>query len=61
MFVDELRWEETEGTKHDKIHVLKLNNDEWEQVGLFLGLLSVCILYDLVIQYHQQKSTMFTL
>lgn len=43
MFVDELRWEETEGTKRDKIRALKLDNDEWERVRLFLGLLSVCI------------------
>jgi hypothetical protein len=41
MFIDELRWEE-EGSKRDKIRELKLDNDEWERVSIFLGLLSVC-------------------
>ena len=48
-FVDELCWEETDGTKCNKICVLKLDNNEWEQVSLFLGLLSVSILDGLVI------------
>ena len=40
-FIDELRWDETDGVKRDKIRALKLNNDEWQCVGLFLGLLAV--------------------
>jgi len=42
IFVDELRWEESDGQKQDRIRVLKLNNDEWERVNMFLGLLTVC-------------------
>ena len=41
VFVDELRWEETDGSKRDKIRVLKLDNDTWGRVNIFLGLLSV--------------------
>jgi hypothetical protein len=40
-FVDELRWEEDDSAKRDKIRELKLRGEEWERVNLFLGLLSV--------------------
>jgi hypothetical protein len=40
-FVDELQWEEDNSAKCDKICKLKLRGEEWEQVNLFLGLLSV--------------------
>jgi hypothetical protein len=40
-FVDELRWEETNSEKRDKIRELKLNGEEWGRVRTFLGLLSV--------------------
>ena len=43
-FIDELRWEEHDSAKRDKIHELKLTSDEWVQVNIFLGLLSVCLL-----------------
>ena len=49
-FVDELCWEETDAAKHDKIHVLKLDSDEWKCVNMFLGLLAVCVSYALSIQ-----------
>ena len=42
-FVDELRWEETEPAKRDKIRELKLNSEEWKHADMFLGLLAVCI------------------
>ena len=41
-FVDELRWEEQDSTKHDKIHELKFTSEEWTQVNTFLDLLTVC-------------------
>jgi hypothetical protein len=40
-FVDELRWEEADSEKRDKIRELKLNGEEWGRVNTFLGLLSV--------------------
>ena len=40
-FVDELRWEEQDLAKCDKLRELKLTGDEWARVTLFLGLLSV--------------------
>jgi hypothetical protein len=40
-FVDELKWEETDLAKRDKIREQKLTSEEWERVHLFLGLLSV--------------------
>jgi hypothetical protein len=40
-FVDELRWEESDGVKREKIRELKLNKEEWEQVDAFLSLLTV--------------------
>ena len=43
-FIDELRWEEHDSAKWDKIRELKLTSDEWVQVNIFLGLLSVCLL-----------------
>src|SRR5258708_28595369 len=49
IFVDELRWEETDVSKCDKIRALKLNNEEWHRVNVFLGLLSVCLQYILVV------------
>ena len=42
-FVDELRWEERDSAKCDKIRELKLTSEEWERVKIFLGLLSVCL------------------
>jgi hypothetical protein len=41
-FVDELRWEEQDSTKRNKIRELKLTSEEWVRVNTFLGLLSVC-------------------
>ena len=41
-FVDELRWEEQDSTKRDKIHELKLTSEEWTRVNTFLDLLTVC-------------------
>jgi hypothetical protein len=41
--IDELRWEETDSSKRDKIRALKLDSDEWQNVGTFLSLLAVCI------------------
>jgi hypothetical protein len=40
-FVDELRWEESDSAKRNKIGELKLNPEEWERVATFLSLLSV--------------------
>jgi hypothetical protein len=45
IFVDELRWEETDLSKRDKIRALKLDDDEWQRVNMFLSLLSVRLLY----------------
>jgi hypothetical protein len=52
-FIDELRWEETEPAKCDKIRELKLNNEEWKNVDMFVGLLAVCISHTLVIQIYE--------
>ena len=41
-FVEELRWEEADSIKRDKIRELKLTSGEWGRVALFLGLLGVC-------------------
>ncbi|KAG6870481.1 hypothetical protein C0995_012706 [Termitomyces sp. Mi166 len=38
-FVDELRWEETDSSKRNKIHALKLDEEEWKQVSSFTDLL----------------------
>jgi hypothetical protein len=43
--VDELRWEEQDSAKRDKIRELKLTSEEWEQVNTFLGLLSVSTIF----------------
>jgi MoaA/NifB/PqqE/SkfB family radical SAM enzyme len=40
-FVDELRWEEMDLAKREKIRELKLTSEEWERVHLFLSLLNV--------------------
>jgi hypothetical protein len=45
IFVDELRWEETDSSKREKLRSLKLDNDEWQRVNMFLGLLSVRLPY----------------
>ena len=45
IFINKLRWDKNDLSKHDKICALKLNNDEWQRVNMFLGLLSVCILW----------------
>jgi len=42
-FVDELRYEETNSRKRDKIRDLKLDSEEWGRVHLFLGLLGICL------------------
>jgi hypothetical protein len=42
-FVDELRWEEQDSSKRDKIRELKLTTEEWARVNIFLDLLSVCL------------------
>jgi hypothetical protein len=42
-FVDELRWEEQDSVKRDKIRELKLTGEEWARVSTFLGLLSVSL------------------
>ena len=52
-FVDELRWEETDSVKRDKIRELKLNGEEWKHVDMFLGLLAVCISHTLIIYTHE--------
>jgi len=44
-FVDKLRWEEQDFTKHDGIHGLKLISEEWKRVNTFLSLLGVCLLF----------------
>jgi hypothetical protein len=44
-FVDELRWEEHDTAKRDKIRDMKLSGDEWERVNTFLGLLSVRLFF----------------
>ena len=49
-FVDELRWEEQDSAKRDKIRELKLMGEEWVQVNMFLGLLSVRLLFHLSIE-----------
>jgi hypothetical protein len=51
-FVDELRWEEQDSTKRDKIRELKLTSEEWVRVGTFLDLLSVCLLFLLQLWYQ---------
>jgi len=49
IFVNELHWEETDVSKCDKICALKLDNDKWQWVDVFLGLLSVCLPYILMV------------
>jgi hypothetical protein len=39
--VDELRWEEQDLGKRDKLREMKLSAEEWARVNTFLGLLSV--------------------
>jgi hypothetical protein len=51
-FVDELRWEEQDSTKRDKIRELKLTSEEWVRVNTFLGLLSVCFIFHLCLRYQ---------
>jgi hypothetical protein len=56
-FVEELRWEETDAAKRDKIRELKLNDEEWKYADMFIGLLAVCISHtptrSLVIQTYE--------
>ena len=47
-FVDELRWDEQDSAKHDKLHELKLTSEEWARVHIFLGLLGVCVCFRLL-------------
>jgi hypothetical protein len=49
-FVDELRWEEVDSAKREKIRELKLTSEEWERVNTFLSLLSVCLRFCLLIK-----------
>jgi hypothetical protein len=42
-FVDELRWEEKDSAKRDKIRELRLTGEEWARISTFLGLLSVSL------------------
>jgi hypothetical protein len=42
-FIDELVWEEKKDkVKREKIRALMLTDEEWDRVGVFLSLLSVC-------------------
>jgi hypothetical protein len=50
VFIDELRWEEQDSAKRDKIRELKLTSEEWARVNTFLGLLSVHLLFCLHIK-----------
>jgi hypothetical protein len=43
-FIDKLCWEETDSAKRAKLRELKLSCEEWEQVNVFLGLLSVSLI-----------------
>ena len=45
-FIDELRWEETDSLKCNKLTELKLDEDEWNRVTNFIYLLSVCISFE---------------
>ena len=51
-FVDEIWWEEQDSTKCDKICELKFTSEEWVWVNTFLGLLSVCLIFHLCLQYQ---------
>ncbi len=42
-FIGELRWEESDLTKRDKMCKQKLISEEWARVTIFLGLLIVCL------------------
>jgi hypothetical protein len=44
IFVNELRWEESNGVKRDKLRALQLSNEEWGRVNTFLGLLAVFLI-----------------
>jgi hypothetical protein len=35
-FVEELRWEEVDSSRRDKIRELKLSAEEWQRVNVFL-------------------------
>ena len=59
-FISELRWEETDISKCNKIHALKLDRDEWANVTVFLSLLAVRIkaekLFHLTVQQHADNA-----
>ena len=60
-FIGELRWEETDTSKRDKIHALKLDRNEWANVTTFLSLLAVCIkaaylIFHLTVQQHADNA-----
>ena len=59
-FINELRWEETDTSKRDKIHALKMDRNEWANVTIFLSLLAVCIkavnLSHLTVQQHADNA-----
>ncbi|KAG6888672.1 hypothetical protein C0992_007879 [Termitomyces sp. T32_za158] len=38
-FIDELRWEESDSSRRDKIRALRLDQEEWKRVELFTDLL----------------------
>jgi len=59
-FVDELRWEETDAAKRDKIRGLKLDSDEWQRVNMFLGLLAVRLSHTLAIYKISYNNTIST-
>lgn len=45
VFVDELRWDEKDSAKRDKIRGLMLTDEEWSRVNAFLRLLGVRLLF----------------
>ena len=57
--MDELRWEEPDLTKRDKIRELKLTGVEWVRVNTFLGLLGVRSLLYLLHKFEVINLTLF--
>jgi hypothetical protein len=50
-FINDLRWDEADTSKQDKIRALKLKPEEWDRVDTFLGLLTVCTSFSLCGRY----------
>ena len=46
--------------KRDKIRALKLDNDEWQRVSTFLGLLAVCTSSTFLFQVYNKLLSMST-